>query len=46
MAALDDVLLAAYQLRESLVSQGRRFDDETAARADALLEQIRKERES
>ena len=46
VGALNAVLRAAYQLRESLVSQAREFDDQAMRNAAELLERIRKERES
>jgi hypothetical protein len=44
VAAIDGLVAMLYALRERLVSEGRAYDDATAARADALLERSRAER--
>jgi hypothetical protein len=44
--AVDAMVRAARQLRQSLVTQARDFDDESMRRSGELLERIRKERES
>jgi hypothetical protein len=46
VAAIDDMQLAAHELRQSLVGQEREFDDAAMRRSAELLERIRKERES
>jgi hypothetical protein len=40
---IDDVTTALAKLRDELVSEARRFDDESAARTDELLARIRQD---